>query len=72
MSYKFKLGQEVSFFYAPIKGIGVVRGIAIAELAVIGVTYIIETNDVYSKDYPYTSIAVPEIHLTKLNDYQED
>lgn len=65
MTYKFKMNDKVFFDYAPVKGIGIVKGVATVEMAVIGATYIIEAPSIYSEYYPFTHIVVPEIHLSK-------
>jgi len=66
MTYKFKLNDFVHFDYHPITGVGKIKGVAVTEMPVVGVTYIVDIGETFDETYPYTSVAIPEIHLTKL------
>lgn len=67
--FKFAQNQVVQFFLTQeIRGKGQIVGCATTELPVMGRNYIVKVldGDFPSKDYPFDTIIVPEINLSKL------
>ena len=67
MELKYRQDDMVAFTLGDIIGVGYIRGVASVPVFGIGAVYIVEfipaTCSVEKDVYPYSCIAVPEIHL---------
>lgn len=64
--YKFKQDQSVQYSYGGLEGVGKVKGVATAEMVVIGAMYIVDLGEVVSEYYPFSCIVVPSHALTAI------
>jgi len=68
--FNFAQNDIVAFTVGDLKGYGKIVGCSTIELPVLGRMYIVEvitsTQPLPSDTYPFTTIAVPEIHLDKV------
>lgn len=64
---KIPCGTEVEFHPEPsVSGIGKIVGISTNGDPILGLSYIVESNKVISKVYPYTHFVCPEIFLKEI------
>jgi hypothetical protein len=65
--FAFKMGDKVTYQVGDMRGNGVIKGAATIPVAVMGRMFIVEdvSGNLPTKVYPFTHLAVPEIHLRK-------
>lgn len=75
MGFKFKENDEVMVmkYEESLNGkTGFIKGISTMDFPFIGAIYIVQFAEPLSEEYPFSSVAIPEINLKLFSKYLEE